>query len=170
MEQGIGLTLLTLLSTAGLVALFTVLRLLFPGMVGHTRSAFEEMPGRSFLVGTVNLLFIGAVALGLAALSDGLNTEFFLFPAALLAGFLALGILVGLAAMVDLIGARMLPERTSTSQILWGGVVVVLGCLTPFLGWFILFPYLSLAGLGGVLLGWFRRMSAPSAGSVLGED
>ena len=37
MEQGIGLTLLTLLSSAGLVALFTVLRLLFPGVVGHAR-------------------------------------------------------------------------------------------------------------------------------------
>ncbi len=65
-------------------------------------------------------------------------------------------LLLGLAGAVKLIGERLLPERSHHQQMVWGGLATVLGCLTPFIGWFGLFPYVALLGFGAFILSWFR--------------
>ncbi len=165
MEQGLGVLLLILITAICLVALFTTLRVLFPEVVGRTTETIESMPGRSFVLGLVNFLFLGAIGLGFAALSDALSSEFFFFPALILAAALAIGLTFGLASTATLLGQRVSPDGSRWRQTVLGGSMLILASLTPFLGWFLLFPYLGLVGLGGFILRWFRRAAnQPEAG------
>ena len=162
MADGIGIVLVTLLTGVSLIALFFGFRFLFPRVVERSRLAADRAPGRSFAVGLVNFLFFGAVGLGFAAISDGVGANVFLFPATVILAALSLGILVGLAGIVLMLGERMIPEGNPRRQIFWGSTVIILASLTPFIGWFIFFPYVGLVGLGGFIIGWFRRNRGPS--------
>lgn len=148
MEQAIGLFLLTLLAAICLVALLLTLRVLFPKVTEATVRAAAATPGRSFAVGLVNVLFFGTITLVLA---DAGN------PALIPLVPIALGIMFGLAGTSSLVGTRLFPGRTELRQMIWGAVLVILSSLTPLFGWFLLFPYLALVGLGAFILGWFRR-------------
>jgi hypothetical protein len=67
----------------------------------------------------------------------------------------------GLAAVVGLTGERIAPQRSGLARIVLGTVVLSLGCLTPVVGWFGLLPYVACLGVGGFVLGLFRRRSGP---------
>ncbi len=162
MADGIGIVLLTLLTGVSLIALFFGFRYLFPRVIERSRLAADRAPGRSLAVGLVNFLFFGAVGLGFAAISDGVGANVFLLPATVILAALSVAILVGLAGIVLLLGERMLPEGNPRRQIFWGSMVVILASLTPFVGWFMFFPYVSLVGLGGFIIGWFRRNRSAS--------
>jgi len=113
------------------------------------------MPGRSFLVGLINVVFLSVI---IAALSGG--GDFPQFVALLLFAILAIGLVFGLAGIGPLIGERLLPESSSVRQAGWGAAIMVVASLTPFIGWFLLFPYLSFRGLGAFLLSLFARTSS----------
>jgi hypothetical protein len=155
-EEITGLILTLFFSAVCLVALFTGLAFLFPVVVSRTKAAADRMPGRCFLVGLVNLFFFGSVLLGFTALSQG-SGQIFLFPALVILSILLIGVLIGLAGLASLLGERMFPERSAWVRTTAGGVTATLACLTPFIGWFGLFPFLACAGLGAVVLGWFQR-------------
>lgn len=161
MAQGIGLFFITVFSAVALIALFITLATLFPRQVERTRRAADTNPGRSFVVGLVNLLFFGAVATGFAAINESVGGNVFMVPALIILALLTIAMTLGLAAMAWLTGQRLHPKPEVWRQVMWGGLVLTLGSLTPFLGWFGLFPYLGITGLGAFILGWFRRKTPP---------
>lgn len=157
MAEGFSVIVVSLLGGATLVGLFTAMGVLFPQLVDSAQRAAEAMPGRSFLLGLVNVLFLSIAAIAFSALGDGLGAAIVKILA--LPPFLAvvLGLAFGLAAMSPLVGERLTPRRSRPAQIALGASVMVLGSLAPFVGWFGLFPYIAFRGLGGFVIGLFGR-------------
>ena len=163
MREGLGPLLLVLVGAPGLVCLLALGTVLFPRTVLAAQRAAAAMPGRSLLLGVVNLLFITALVVVLTAAGEravaggGLLEVLALAPALILAA----GLTVGLAAMSALIGDRLAPQRGPISQVVVGAAALALAGLTPFLGWFLFFPYIALVGLGGVVIGLLSRAPEP---------
>src|SRR5258706_14692501 len=78
-------------------------------------------------------------------------------PALLITALLATMLSFGLAGMTSLIGERILPELTSWRQSILGTVCLCFACALPFVGWFLLFPYAGLVGIGAFILSLFQR-------------
>ncbi len=157
MLEGAGFILATLFSGICLISLFLSLRALFPSVLLRTQIAADRSPGRSLVVGLVNFLFFGSIVFGFVAISDGTGAQFFLLPAIVIAALLSIGLIFGLAAMAGIVGERLLTTRGRRRQTIWGSAIIILGSLTPLIGWFGLFPYLAMVGLGAFIIGWFRR-------------
>ncbi len=147
------------LSSATLVALFILLEALFPAHVQRSNQTAAESPGRSFAVGAVNVLFFGAVALALLSAALPLLQVIGVVVAAIL----LVGVAFGLSGIVQLAGDRILPAATPLRRTIWAAILVIMACLTPYLGWFVLFPYLTFRGFGGWILGWIRDRRANAA-------
>lgn len=157
MDEGARLLAIGSLSAVGLTAAFLAAGGLFPGVMRRTRRAAEDSTGRSFWLGLVNVLFLAAVGLGMSALAENAGAEILQVPALLIFTALTVLLLLGLTAVAEMLGARLFMEASSFRQHLGGAIVLILGGLTPFVGWFILFPYVGLLGVGAVILGWSRR-------------
>lgn len=142
-----------------LVALFVAMRALFPRQINDVKSTGSDKPGRSFLLGLINVSFLSVIV---AALSGG--GEFLQLLAFLLFAVLVGGLAFGLAGMALLLGERLLPESGEIRQAAWGSAVMIVASLTPFVGWLLLFPYLSFRGLGALILSLFiRPIDSPTA-------
>lgn len=155
MPEAIALIILVPAAALSLIALFVIMGALFPRQIVDVKVKSSDMPGRSFLLGVINVIFLSVIV---AALSGG--GEFPQFVALLLFAVLVVGLAFGLAGMAPLIGERLLPESSGIRQVGWGAAIMVVSSLTPFLGWFLLFPYLSFRGLGAFLLSLFARTSS----------
>lgn len=164
MDQLLGLLIAVPLLGATLVGLFVVMNALFTSWIARTCEVAETQAARSFLVGLVNLVFVGALIAAIIALADNTGLDFVIVIAVLLAIVLVIGIAFGLAAMVQVVGARLLPGGQGLRPLLWGTVALALGCLAPYVGWFGLLPYVGLRGLGAFVLALFAsRRKAPAA-------
>lgn len=154
-----GLSLLITIIVLGLclVALFAVLEVLFPRRVERTRQAADAMPGRAFLIGLVNFIFLAALVMGFSALGQNLGVPLFFLPALIFLVLLSIGLVFGLAGVVELAGERLFPEREALQRTVWGTSALYLACLTPFVGWFGLLIYVGLLGLGAFVVGFFQR-------------
>ena len=154
------LLLIILLLTAGLAAYFLVFGALFPRRVAKTQRVLNETTGRAFLVGAVNFLFFGVIAIVLFSVAEnagGFLKGVITIPALVITGLLALMLTFGLSGVVNELGARLFPEREAWRQAMWGSVALTFACALPFVGWFLLLPYVSLTGFGAVILGFFQR-------------
>jgi hypothetical protein len=158
MRELLLIPVLTFLIGLALVAFFLVMNVFFGGRITRTRQIAELMPGRSFLVGVVNAVFFTAIALLLFALGDqrrgaqifGLIGIVVLIP-------LFISIIFGLAAMVRLTGDRLVSRLAEPWRTVVSTIVLTLACELPFVGWFGLFPFLCLYGLGAFVIGLFYR-------------
>jgi hypothetical protein len=130
---------------------------LFSGRLARTRALAAQMPGRSLLVGLVNLLFFGAVALAFSASADRSGSELLRLPAIILVAGLAVGLSLGLTAMAGLVGARLRPQASAVSQMAWGALTLSLGSTLPVVGWFALLPYIAGLGLGAFIISFVAR-------------
>lgn len=160
MLEGIAMVVLILAAGASLVALFETVALLFPRLVRRIHLTAADAPGWSFLVGLVNLLFLGAILFGLLALIEGAGARFLVVPALLVLSILLVMLTLGLTGMVQLVADRLMPERSEMARMGWAGAILILASLFPFIGWFGLFPYLGILGLGAFILSLFRRPPA----------
>jgi hypothetical protein len=158
MNDGIGLIFIVVLGGITAVASFSVIRALFPGAVENTRSIVENTTGRAFLIGLVNLLFLGAVSVGFFALGENLGFQLLALPALLIMAFLAVGTTIGFTSLVPLVGERLFPEHEEFQRIIRGGAMLLLACLAPYVGWFGLLPYVAVLGLGAFILGSLQRL------------
>jgi hypothetical protein len=156
MNELLGAIVLAISVEITLVAYLAVMAALFPQRVARARGILEAAPIRSLLVGLVNFLFFGALALALSAAAGEpgqmLALVVLLIPAAV-AG-------LGLSALAQIIARQLKPDALGLAQTAWGGMPLSLACAFPFLGWFVLLPAVLLACLGAVILGWFQRTSA----------
>lgn len=140
--------------TVVLTALLTVMGALFPGLIEGTKTSAAAMPGRSTLLGFVNVLFLTIIGAALGSLGGGDVVQIL---ALLFLSALAVGIAFGLAGLAPLIGERLLPDSGNVRQTAWGAATMLIASLTPFLGWFGLFPYLAFRGLGAFVIYLFTR-------------
>ena len=153
-EAGAGLLGLIVLA-ACILALLLVVAAVWPGFTMRAKANLEVSPGKSFMVGLVNYVFLGAIILVAANLG----------PAAviglLLAGVLLVATLLGLPAAALLVGERLhqLREREATrwDELLAGGVALYLAVLLPLVGWFLLLPTLCLWSFGAATLTLLAR-------------
>ena len=163
MNNGASVVALTIAVALTLVALFVVVAALFPSAIARTRHSMETSPGASFAIGLVNSLLMGGIALALAGLADGLGFGLLRVPAVGLMAILVVLLTFGLSGATNMIGGRLFPERSATGRGLLGGTGLVLACLTPFVGWFGVLPYVSFLGIGGFILSLFRRETEADA-------
>ena len=172
----LGMVLLVLFSGASLIALLAAVNLLAPVAVEAARKKIESNLLRSFLIGLVNL----AMALALLLLL-GYGTTLFAetegnmtsidFARIAGPGILAvLGILValtvclfsarGLSALGSLLGTRIGRSKSPFWSDVHGGLLLVLACLTPYMGWFVFAPFAVCVGLGASIQTLARRKTA----------
>jgi len=128
-----------------------------PNATQRFTGALRERNLRSFLVG---LPVAGAYGVAGAVVHN--------HPALLSIVGLALGVslVLSYAAAAEDIGRRLYwscgKEGSRASHLASGWLIFAFGSLFPVLGWFVIFPYVSLSGLGSLALGAFARR-APAA-------
>ena len=144
--------------TISLVAFFIVLKALFPHRLAKTSAIADALPGRAFLVGLVNFLFFGALAIAFLALNDKFGKGLLVIPALFFLTPLTLGLSFGFGGITQLLGQRLAPQKTELQRTIWGALVLGFGCLLPIVGWFGLLPYTALLGLGAFIVSFFYRL------------
>jgi hypothetical protein len=153
-EGAVGLVGLFVLGIC-LVALMLVVAVLSPGLTQRAKQHLERTPGKALVVGLVNYVFLGAIALVLMNLGPigaiGL----------VLAILLLVGSFLGLPAVAALIGSRLHALRgrdtSPWGEIVAGSVALELAILVPVVGWFILLPGLFFWSFGAAALALVGR-------------
>ena len=140
-----------------LVAFFLVLPALFPRRISRTQAIAEAMPARAFVVGLVNLIFGSAVVLALLALGQWTSIQLFGLPALAVLALMAAAAAGGLGGVVQVIGARLLPEQPGPRRTALAALALSWACTVPFLGWFGLLPFAAALGLGAFILTFFTQ-------------
>lgn len=138
-----------------IIALFLTFVTLLPALSQKTVSKLKESPVKSLVLGLVNYVFLGGIAL----LSANLG------PPGLISVVIFLGLLtltaLGLAAVARVVGRRVFEllgkAGSPFAHLVLGTVVIELTAITPFIGWFVLTPLLSMASLGAAMLALFSR-------------
>ncbi|MGQ0604794.1 MAG: hypothetical protein ACT4QE_24195, partial [Anaerolineales bacterium] len=143
---------------------------LFPRRVARTRALAESMPGRSLVIGVINVLFLGGLAVALSALADSVGNELPRLPAVLIIALVIIGLTFGLTAVAQLIGERLRPNDDTLRQSIWGALTLSLGSALPFIGWFALLPYAGCLGLGAFILSFFVREHIGQGSRGAGEQ
>jgi hypothetical protein len=138
-----------------LVAFFLVLSALFPERIARTRRLAGRAPGRSLALGLLNAIFLSTLAVALLAISEWTRMRVLGVPALLVVGLATLTACFGLAGVAQLVGERLLPDRGPALRQAAGALAAGLACALPFVGWFLLLPYLLLLGLGAFVLSFF---------------
>ena len=154
------LSIIVILLTVSLTAYFLVIGALFPLRVTKTQRVLNQMPWRSFGVGFVNTLFFGVIAVvffSIAGTSSGLVSGVLTIPALIITGFLALVLSFGLSCIVNELGLRLFPDHAAWKRTVWGSAILTFACALPFIGWFLLLPYIVCLGVGATILGFFQR-------------
>jgi hypothetical protein len=153
-EGAIGLIGLVVVGIC-LIALMLVVAVLWPGLTRRARNGIEATPGKAFLVGLVNYLFLGAIAVVL------LNLGFVAAIGLVIGVLLLVGTFLGLPAVAALVGARLYAlrqtEATPWGEIVAGGLALDLAILVPVVGWFILLPALLMWSFGAAALALVGR-------------
>jgi len=163
MSDIVRLFLITILLIAGLAAYFLVLNALFARRLTSTTSLAQSMPARSLGIGFVNFVFFAMIALVLLSVAENMGPfikGLLTIPAIIILALLSIALSLGLAGMAMLIGERIFPDLPAWKQILWGTVCLSLGCALPFVGWFLLLPYVGFVGVGAVILSFLQGRTA----------
>jgi len=147
-----------------LTALLVTVNLLVPIPVEAARKKIEAGLLRSCLIGLVNLVFALALMVLLAFITtlfkktEGNSTTIdlgqifgpgiFVVLSVLLALTVLLFTLRGLSALTGLVGARIGAAKSPFWSDARGGLLIVLACLTPYIGWFVFTPFVVCVSLG----------------------
>jgi len=159
MNNIVGLLLIILFGGTGLISIFIIVNLILPTPIERTRSILETNMGRSLLLGFVNFLFAGivGVVLALPARVGGIVAGIFVFLIGLVALTVAVLTLFGLVALTSLLGNRIGEMKSPVTTHIRGGILLLLACLTPYLGWFIFIPLVLWTALGATVQTLFRK-------------
>jgi hypothetical protein len=130
--------------------------ILLPNLSSQTARVTETMPGRSFVLGAINLVFFFGVAVVLSRIGEGIG-GFFGGLFSLMALFIALALLLlltmGLSGLARLISERGSDSPPlSTGRLFRSAVLLVAAGLAPLAGWFILTPLALSIGLGATII------------------
>ncbi|HYE05259.1 MAG TPA: hypothetical protein VEL07_06990 [Planctomycetota bacterium] len=153
----LGWTLLVALGWLGLVGWWLVAQGLGPAAMLRARAAYRR-PVATTLVGVLWALPAVALAVALALVSRSLA----LAVAPLLA-LAALGV-IGSAGLAHAVGDSI-GEGEPAQRLRRGAMALASACLTPFVGWFVLLPWLLLSGVGAAFAVWRDRTRPPGPAS-----
>ena len=165
MDQGIAIIFIAIGVGISLVAFFTVVNVLFGSLVTRIEEKSDESPGRSFFLGLLNTVFIAVLSLALWSIAENSGIGILAVPSLILLALFAVGVIFGGTALVRTIGKRLYPDREERMQMMWGGLITVLACAVPYIGWLLLLPYLLLRGFGAFLMtltAEYRARRAPA--------
>jgi hypothetical protein len=168
------------LSLLALSALFSALILLFPEPIRQARENLESRPWRSIFLGTLNFVGAGLIAMLFIGLGAALSRGEFLRPPStseyyyvliytllgLIGIALAIPTLIGLGAVIILMGERLGKVRMPFLTYLRGGGLLLLACITPFIGWFVFTPLVIWASLGSVIAILVKPKKGPVATEI----
>ena len=166
MDNAFNVLLVITFGGVSLLAFFAALMLLLPVPVTQTQGRLETSGGRSLLLGLVNFIFFGLLAvLGawLAQQTGGLLAGILMLFAGIILLVLAAFILLGLVALASLLGGRIGPEASPFITVLRGGGLLLLAMLAPYVGWFLFTPLAVWAGLGAAISAILRKREASPA-------
>ncbi len=151
---------IVILLTVTLAAYFLVIGVLFTSRVTKTQAIINQTSGRAFGLGLVNFLFFGLIAFVFISVAE--NTGSFVkgvltLPALVILAFLTVLLSLGLTGMVNVLGERLFSDMSLWKRNIWSAVILCFACALPFVGWFLLLPYISFVGIGASILGFFQR-------------
>ena len=144
MNQGFIILIGSILS----IAFFTVIEGLFQTTVDKCREIAEGSLGKSFWLGVVNTIFFVGLVFLFIFLDEQSGIPLLALPGVILAIAFLFGVIVGFSAMIQLVGDRLFSNHSGFRKKSYAAGITVLGCLTPFVGWFGLLPYLIFVGFG----------------------
>jgi len=153
--ETISVVLLSILALITLVASFIFFRGLFPIRVSKVQATLENNWKRSFWLGLLNTILITIFVFGFGSLGNG--SPFFYIPAFAMYGAFLIGLLFGLSAFVQILGDRLFPDLNPIKRDVKAGAVFLLTSLLPFVGWFLLFPYVISLSVGAVVITLFQE-------------
>ena len=162
MTEILRLSFIIIMLTIALAAYFLVIGALFANRVAKTQRVMIAMTGRSFGVGLVNFAFFGVIALVLLSVAEnagGFVKGILTIPALLILAFLSVLLSLGLTGIVNVLGERLFPDMSSPKRNIRSAVILCFACALPFVGWFLLLPYVGFVGIGASILGFFQRTS-----------
>jgi hypothetical protein len=142
------------LTLLGLIILFAALILLLPGPIQQARENLEAHPWKSLLLGALNGLGLSLILGLLSTFVNILPPEWRPVMMAIMifvALILAIPTVIGLGAMIIVVGNRMGERPKRFTTCLRGGTLLLLACLVPFIGWFVFSPILLFTSLGSVV-------------------
>ncbi|MBI5367298.1 MAG: hypothetical protein HZA54_09690 [Planctomycetes bacterium] len=149
---------------ASFLALILLIAAVAPAASGRIAEEFRAGQTRCFLLGLVNAVFLTL----LMVVTHG-KLAVLVFPAL---GFL---LVLGLTGACDDLGRRVLAltrrDTDRLGRLAAGALVAFFASLVPVIGWFLILPYLALAGCGACV-SWLvaLRKSAPKpAASATGS-
>ncbi len=143
-----------------MTAYFLLVRAVWPRFAERVTLRWQQHPVRSFFLGLpIGVVLFGASA-GLLNLPGGAKGIGFV-AASLTAGFTLAG-MSGLAGRIGAGLAKPNDEGSEWRQTLRGGVVLVISCLMPLLGWFLIFPIALVGGVGAAAQALFSKSKAPA--------
>lgn len=161
MTEIIRVILLVILLAVAFACYFLVVSAFFNKRVSKTLNVAKQLPARSLGIGFVNFLFFGTITVVLFAIAQGAGNEVIslivLIPSLLLSAVLVILLSLGLSAIVSILGERIFPDLSTWQKSFWGTVIFTFASAIPFVGWFLLFPFVALTGFGAVILGFFQR-------------
>ena len=147
--------LLSILALITLVASLIFIRGLFPVRVSKVQVTLEDNWKRSFWLGLLNTILITIFVFGFGSLGNG--SPLFYLPAFAMYGAFLIGLLFGFSAFVQILGERLFPDLDPVKRDVKAGSVFLLTSLLPFVGWFLLFPYVISLSVGAVVITLFQN-------------
>ncbi len=153
---------IVILLTITLAAYFLVIGALFAARVAKTQVIINQTSGRAFGLGLVNFFFFGLIALVLLSVAENAGAfvkGILTLPALVIFAFLSVLLSLGLTGMVNVLGERVFPDLILWKRNILGAVILCFACALPFVGWFLLLPYVGFVGIGASILGFFQRNS-----------
>jgi len=155
--------LIALVVGAGLAALTVLAHALLPGFVQRGRDNATQHPWRAFLIGLVNLVFFGVIALALSRAQFGPLKAVGVIVATILLAFLV----VGASIVARMVGEKLRPnDPSATKQVLAGIVTIELAELFPLVGWIVVPLVAASTGLGAVVLTLFKWRAAATQDAI----
>jgi hypothetical protein len=141
-----------------LLGILSMTLVVAPNATQRCAAALRERNVRSFFAGLPVLGVFGISAAATHRTPELLSVVALTFSVALVLAF---------AAAAEDIGRRLFwscgKEGSRASHLAVGWLVFAFGSLFPVLGWFLILPWVSVSGLGSLLVGALR--SAPAAGA-----
>jgi hypothetical protein len=142
---------------ASLLGILFMTMVVAPNATQRSTAALRERNILSFAAGVP--VFAGFGLLGAA--THGAPVVF-----SVVAVLFGIGLVLAFASASEDIGRRLFwaigKDGSRASHLASGWLVFALGSLFPVIGWFLIFPYVSISGLGSLVTGFLRPKVAPA--------